>query len=172
MKACSRKASSLCTLKGQATVWADAELLRRAVSNLLSNAVSHTHPCNTITVTLAGDPDGAATVEVRNPGPGIPTELMSRVFDRFFRVDAAREESHKGSGLGLAIVRSTIELHSGSASVRSGTEKETVFTLRFPGTEKYNEDRMDSSIAAPDMTRASAGAQCVPAPSRFINPPS
>ena len=119
-------------IEGSAAIWADSELLRRALSNLVINAISHTHRGEAIGVSLALAPDASVLVEVSNPGSGIPADAQSRVFDRFFRVDETRGESQRGSGLGLAIVRSIMRLHGGSASVRSAPEGPTVFTLCFP----------------------------------------
>lgn len=119
-------------IEGSAAIWADPELLRQALSNLVFNAIGHTHSGEAITVSLALAPDASVLVEVSNPGPGIPANILSRVFDRFFRIDEARGGSEHGSGLGLAIVRSIMQLHGGSAGVRSTPEGPTVFTLRFP----------------------------------------
>ncbi len=127
------------SIDGQAMIWADSELLRRAVSNLLSNAISHTPRSGAIKITLAQHRDGSAEITVSNPGSGIAQELIPRVFDRFFRANTAREASHRGSGLGLAIVRSIVELHGGRATVHSVEGRETTFTLWFPAPRKADQ---------------------------------
>jgi two-component system heavy metal sensor histidine kinase CusS len=71
-------------------------------------------------------------VAVSNPGPGIPRELLPRVFDRFFRADASRPDSARGSGLGLAIVKSIVELHGGGIEARSEPGALTTFRMIFP----------------------------------------
>jgi two-component system, OmpR family, heavy metal sensor histidine kinase CusS len=83
-------------------VHADRALFQRAVANLMSNAIAHTPPGGEITCTLRDGSDGSAEIAVSNPGPGIPPDLLERVFDRFFRCDASRLDSAKGSGLGRA----------------------------------------------------------------------
>jgi two-component system heavy metal sensor histidine kinase CusS len=117
---------------GEVTLRADATLFRRAVANLVSNAIAHTPPGAEITVALGAVPDGGAEVAVSNPGPGIPRELLPRVFDRFFRADASRPDSAKGSGLGLAIVKSIVELHGGGIEARSEPGALTTFRMLFP----------------------------------------
>ena len=76
--------------------------------------------------------DGSVTIAVRNSGPGISPEHLTRIFDRFYRIESAREKSRDGSGLGLAIVRTIMRLHGGAVSVASTPNEFTVFTLRFP----------------------------------------
>jgi two-component system, OmpR family, heavy metal sensor histidine kinase CusS len=113
-------------------VWADETMLIRAVSNLVSNALRYA-PSGT-RVELAADvaADGGATISVSNEGPAIAGEQQPRIFERFYRADASRHGSATGSGLGLAIVRSIMELHGGSASLRSAPDEDTVFSLHFP----------------------------------------
>jgi two-component system heavy metal sensor histidine kinase CusS len=117
---------------GDLTLRADATLFRRAIANLVSNAIAHTPPGSEITVALGAVPDGRAEVAVSNPGPGIPRELLPRVFDRFFRADASRPDSAHGSGLGLAIVKSIVELHGGGIEARSEPGALTTFRMLFP----------------------------------------
>ncbi len=114
-----------------ASLVADETLVTRALGNLLSNALRHAEASTEVLLRASVDAKGACAIEVANHGPQIPPELLERVFERFFRVAAAREDSAAGSGLGLAIVRSIMELHRGSVDVASDEER-TVFTLRFP----------------------------------------
>jgi len=111
-------------------LWADAVLLRRAVGNLMSNAVRHTPRGGTIALRVQ---DG--TIEVANSGSPIAPALIGRVFERYVRADPARGDDSGAAagsaGLGLAIVRAVMQLHGGEATVRS-TAQATVFTLRFP----------------------------------------
>lgn len=120
---------------GEATVYADPSLLRRAISNLVVNAIRFT-PVRGGPITLVGayTADGGTEIRVGNPGPEIPTQDRDRVFDRFYRIGDARSESMANSGLGLAIVKSVLSLHAGSASVESAHGR-TTFTLRFPPAE-------------------------------------
>lgn len=111
-------------------VQADAEMLRRALSNLVSNAIQHAPPGGGVALDLS-ETDGQALVRIRNPGPRIPPESLPRLFDRFYRVDPSRHREGRGVGLGLAIVKSIVELHGGRVSV-SSDERETCFEVRLP----------------------------------------
>ncbi|SAK44942.1 heavy metal sensor histidine kinase [Caballeronia ptereochthonis] len=118
---------------GDAHLRADAELFRRAVSNLLANALRYTPRGGDITLSAEASPD-AVRVTVANQGPTIAPELLERIFDRFYRVDPSRrrETNSSGStGLGLAIVRTIMDLHGGRAHAESDAAS-TRFTLTFP----------------------------------------
>ncbi|MHB1077509.1 heavy metal sensor histidine kinase [Thiobacillus sp.] len=122
------------TLTGSATVSGDRLMLRRALSNLISNAIRHTPPGQTVQVSLAGHGD-SATVSVENPGPEIPAEHLPRLFDRFYRVDSSRQRKGDGAGLGLAIVKSIIDAHGGLITVTS-TNQKTRFQITLPASAK------------------------------------
>lgn len=117
-------------LRGAGQVWADPDLLRRALANLLANAVKYAQPGSEIAVLAEQDAAGT-TMVVQNSGPTIEAHHLARLFDRFYRADAARRESSAASGLGLSIVRSIMALHQGrwSASSAGGV---TRFTIFFP----------------------------------------
>jgi two-component system, OmpR family, heavy metal sensor histidine kinase CusS len=114
---------------GQAAVEADRIMIERALANLLSNALRHAIPNSTIRITIEQRANDASIV-ITNQGKYVPPDVSSRLFDRFFRGDAARHG--EGAGLGLAIVKSIIELHHGSVAVESEQSGETRFTLRIP----------------------------------------
>ncbi len=118
--------------EGEARLFADAALVRRAVSNLVDNALKHTPKDGTVRLGLSQASDGSVDLSVTNPGHGIPLEAQPRIFDRFYRADSARAESQRGSGLGLAIVKSIALLHGGEVRVASRPQEGTSFTLRFP----------------------------------------
>lgn len=115
---------------GAASVPGDRLMLRRALSNLISNAIRHTPPGHTVQVSLAGHGD-TVTVAVENPGTDIPSEHLPRLFDRFYRVDPSRQRKGAGAGLGLAIVKSIVDAHRGSITVTSADQR-TRFQLTFP----------------------------------------
>ena len=117
------------TCQGEAEVYADPILFGRAVSNLVDNAVRFTPDGGQIAVALTSNAQGAEVV-VRDTGCGIPTAHISRIFDRFYRVDPSR--STEGTGLGLSLVKSIADLHGGSISVQSEVGRGTAVTLRFP----------------------------------------
>jgi two-component system, OmpR family, heavy metal sensor histidine kinase CusS len=109
----------------------DRSLMLRAVSNLVSNAISHTPPGGTVTLAATNE-DAAIRIEVSDTGVGIPAEAIPRVFDRFFRVDPSRSKISGSTGLGLAIVQSILALHGGSAEITSQLGHGTRVTLCMP----------------------------------------
>ena len=117
-------------VSGAGETIADRLMVQRAIANLLSNALQYTAPGNPVQITIG--PSSADTIQlsVANPGPDIPSEHLSRLFDRFYRVDSSRAKADAGSGLGLAIVKSIMKLHDGSVRVQS-TNCVTTFTLVF-----------------------------------------
>ncbi|MDF0732920.1 heavy metal sensor histidine kinase [Pseudomonas entomophila] len=115
---------------GQGTVWADATLLRRALANLLSNAVRFAEPGSTVEVTARSEANGVV-VDISNRGLAIAPHHLQSVFERFYRVDAARQGSAQSSGLGLSIVRSIMQLHQGRCWAQSA-DGVTRFSLWFP----------------------------------------
>ncbi len=115
-----------------ARVRADATLLRRAIHNLLANALRHTAEGG---VTLRGGASESFTeIEVRDTGEGIAPDLLPRLGQRFARGDASRARATGGTGLGLAIVESILRLHGGSLVLESELGKGAVARLRFPRT--------------------------------------
>ncbi|HTX39216.1 MAG TPA: ATP-binding protein [Bryobacteraceae bacterium] len=95
------------------TVEGDPELLRRAVENVIRNAIRYAPPQSAVEVSLARN-NGKAVVDIRDHGPGVPDEALPRLFDAFYRVDSDRNRTSGGIGLGLSIARRAIELHKGS----------------------------------------------------------
>jgi two-component system, OmpR family, heavy metal sensor histidine kinase CusS len=118
-------------IRGDARVSAERDLFRRAVSNLLANALRYTPAGGAIVLTAAASPEGAS-ITVENPGTGIAAGDLDKVFERFYRGDPSRSNSGTSTGLGLAIVKTIMELHGGHASVRSDAGL-TTFDLYFPG---------------------------------------
>lgn len=117
---------------GDGKVCADPSLFQRAVGNLISNAIRYTSAGGSIAVSLAPDVDGGLNIIVEDTGIGIPPADIPRIFDRFYRSEAARTLHSQGSGLGLSIVKSIMELHHGSVDISSIPGKRTTATLRFP----------------------------------------
>jgi two-component system heavy metal sensor histidine kinase CusS len=105
-------------IEGDAQASIETSLFRRAVTNLLQNAVQHAPRGAEIVVVVLQQP-GAIRVSVQNTGPGIAREHLSRLFDRFYRVDSSRSGSRENHGLGLAIVRAVATMHGGTVFAES-----------------------------------------------------
>lgn len=123
------------TCHGDAVLDADPALFRRAVSNLLSNALQYTPPGGSIDVVIvARDQWGA--VSVRDSGCGMEARHLPYIFQRFYRADPARSRHPDGAGLGLAIVKSIMELHGGGIRVESEVGHGTTVSLEFPRADQ------------------------------------
>jgi two-component system heavy metal sensor histidine kinase CusS len=108
---------------------ADQQLLQRALGNLLANAVRHADQGSVISLRRR-DESGECWLQVHNHGPAIAQAHLSKLFDRFYRVDPSRAEPGDSGGLGLAIVQSIMQLHGGQVRVSSDADG-TVFELGF-----------------------------------------
>ena len=120
------------------TIVADRELLRRALANLLANALRYGAPGTPITVSSSVSADGIE-IAVHNLGPAIGPEHLPHLFERFYRCDPARQGAGESGGLGLSIVRSIMQLHGGEVRAESGAEG-TRFVLMFPSDTKFMVD--------------------------------
>ncbi|NJC87706.1 MAG: HAMP domain-containing protein [Desulfuromonas sp.] len=112
-------------------VLADRQRLEQVLVNLLDNAIKYTPSGGRVTVTAVAEGD-LVKVSVRDTGPGIPLHEQTRIFERFYRVDAGRSRDQGGTGLGLAIVKHIVQLHGGTVGVESvpGQGANFTFTLR------------------------------------------
>ena len=123
------------TFLGHAEVDGDRLMLRRAVGNLLSNAIRHTPEDGFINIALENDGE-KVSIRIENSGETIPSEHLPRLFDRFYRVDSSRQRTGEGSGLGLAITKSIALAHNGSVSVCS-MDGVTSFSLGLPARRSF-----------------------------------
>lgn len=121
----------------------DAEKLRRVLDNLLSNALGFTPAGGTVAVTVA-EGDENAVLRVRDTGPGIPEDELSRIFDRFHQVSGAARREHEGTGIGLSLARELVELHGGAIRAESTPGEGATFTVTLPlgceGAERCEEE--------------------------------
>jgi two-component system phosphate regulon sensor histidine kinase PhoR len=119
--------------------------LASALSNLLNNAVRYTPPGGSIAAGLRLLDGGDAEVWVSDTGPGIAPEHMSRLTERFYRVDRSRSRDTGGTGLGLAIVKHVAQRHGGHIRIESRLGEGSVFTLHFPADRISNRSSDQSS---------------------------
>ncbi len=114
---------------GGGDVYAEPVLFRRALINLITNALRYTPSGGRITVALSRS-ENESLVSVADTGCGIPSQHIPNVFNRFYRGEPTRKT--QGTGLGLAIVKSIMQIHDGDVSVQSELNKGTAITLNFP----------------------------------------
>jgi two-component system phosphate regulon sensor histidine kinase PhoR len=107
------------------------QLLEQAVGNLVSNAITYSPPNTTVTI-HGGQNGDHFMISVEDQGPGIPSDHLPRLFERFYRVDRARSRELGGTGLGLAIVKHIALVHGGRVEVESEVGKGSVFRLVLP----------------------------------------
>lgn len=116
---------------GEATILGNPLMLRRALSNLISNAIRYGKSDTAVQMRLAQDPQ-LITVTIENSAAPITPEQLSRLFDRFYRTDASRQRIDEGAGLGLAITQSIVHAHQGSIQAFSAGDQVT-FQIQFAG---------------------------------------
>ncbi|MBR7741983.1 HAMP domain-containing histidine kinase [Phycicoccus sp. BSK3Z-2] len=105
--------------------------LRQVVTNLVANALRHTPEGTPVEVALGDGPDGPR-LEVRDHGDGVPPDIATKVFERFFRADPSRGRGSGGSGLGLAIVAAIVGAHGGRVGVAETPGGGATFVVHFP----------------------------------------
>jgi signal transduction histidine kinase len=115
-------------------VHADPTALRQVLGNLVNNAVRYTQSGGDVRV-FAEPRTGGVLVGVRDTGTGIPPEHLTRIFERFYRVDPARSREDGGTGLGLAIVRHLVDAHGGRVQAESTPGLGTTIAALFPPPE-------------------------------------
>jgi two-component system phosphate regulon sensor histidine kinase PhoR len=120
---------------GGEKVRVDPAKLHDALRNLIANAINYAPEHTTIYV-AATPVDARVAIAVSDEGPGIPEQDLSRVFERFYRVDKSRARDPGGTGLGLAIVRHLIELHGGSVRAENRPEGGARFVITVPGVQR------------------------------------
>ncbi|MFI9643624.1 sensor histidine kinase [Micromonospora sp. NPDC051925] len=120
---------------GPLVVHADDARLRQVIGNLMTNALTHTPPEASVTLRLRSETGNVAVVEVADTGPGLAPEQAERVFERFYRADAARTRRASGitsTGLGLAIVAALVTAHQGTVEVDETPGGGATFRVRLP----------------------------------------
>src|SRR4030095_16681921 len=114
------------------TLRGDRAQVALLVSNLVENAIQYTQPGGRVTVSLAAEDGGGVRIVVADTGRGIPSTELPRVFERFYRIDKARDRQTGGTGLGLAIVRHVAEAHGGRVGGDSEVGRGRPLTVALP----------------------------------------
>jgi two-component system, OmpR family, sensor kinase len=118
-------------IDGETTVLGDAHQLRQVLANLLRNALVHTPAGTPIEVSATRDGDDVR-LEVRDHGPGLPTDDPSEIFERFWRSEGGRKQGRAGAGLGLAIVAGIVDAHRGRVEAMNADGGGAAFVVRVP----------------------------------------
>ncbi|WP_395069635.1 heavy metal sensor histidine kinase [Paraburkholderia silvatlantica] len=122
-------------VQGDARAWVNTSLIGRAVSNLFVNAIQHSQPGTTLRATVAPQ-NGHVEIAVSNPGEPLDPVTREHIFDRFYRIQEARSNSHENHGLGLSIVKAVAEMHGGTVFVRSADGVNTFgFSVAVDGAD-------------------------------------
>ena len=120
------------TVRRSPTITADPQRISQVLGNLLNNALRHTSPGGTVTLTATAH-GGTVEIAVADDGEGFTAEDGSRLFERFFRADSARTRENSGSGIGLTISRALVDAHGGAITAASeGPGRGATFTIRLP----------------------------------------
>ncbi|MGE5351802.1 MAG: ATP-binding protein [Acidobacteriota bacterium] len=122
----------LFNVQGDSKVLIDPEWMRQALFNLIDNAIKFGNENTPVIIEVTQTEERKIKISVKNEGPGIPEEIIPKIFDRFFRAESSRNRSMGGAGLGLSVVKSIVTWHQGEIKVTSIPDKETVFSIILP----------------------------------------
>ena len=126
------------------TVYADWQRISQVMTNLISNAIKHSHDDSEVVVSFEVSKKNITTL-VRDFGEGIPVDHQARIFERFYRVDKSRSREKGGTGLGLAIVKHILDGHNTKAEVESTPGKGSTFSFKLPRVRPESSDAQDAT---------------------------
>ncbi|MFF2483546.1 cell wall metabolism sensor histidine kinase WalK [Paenibacillus sp. NPDC058071] len=121
------------------SAWLDRDQIDQVLDNLMSNAIKYTLDGGTIELGARKPDDGTIAISVKDTGMGIPKKDLSRIFDRFYRVDKARSRNMGGTGLGLSIAREIVKAHGGTIALSSELNEGTTVTFTLPALQEEGE---------------------------------
>ena len=140
-------------------VWLDRDAIDKVVGNLLANAVRHTPDGASVHLRLVCIDEGVR-IEVEDAGPGVPPELRTAVFERFFQIPTDGHHRAGGTGLGLALARELVELHGGELGVEDGVNGALFWCTLPPGVAHLGPDDIDAETSEPaSVAPATDGAR-------------
>jgi len=148
-----------------AQVFGDADLLATAIRNLIGNAINYSAPGARVAVSVRSV-DQLVEIAVADQGQGIPESEQARIFERFYRVDAARSRATGGTGLGLAIVKHICANHGGEVTVWSEPAHGSTFTMRLPQAHLSR----TKAVPAPGLPNGSSPAPSSGPRTREVTP--
>jgi two-component system phosphate regulon sensor histidine kinase PhoR len=123
-------------------VYADWQRISQVMTNLISNAIKHSHEGSEVVVSFDVGKKNVET-SIRDSGEGIPQEHQTRIFERFYRVDKSRSREKGGTGLGLAIVKHILDGHNTRAEVESTVGEGSVFSFKLPRVKPESSDQVE-----------------------------
>ena len=113
----------------------DEDLLRRAIENVVRNAMFYTSPGTKVEIALSSTDSRTVKLEIRDHGPGVPEEALPHLFEPFYRVDRARARKTGGAGVGLSICERAVRLHGGKVSARNASPRGLIVEISLPLAE-------------------------------------
>jgi two-component system phosphate regulon sensor histidine kinase PhoR len=128
---------------GKVIVFADWQRINQVMTNLISNAIKHSHEGSEVSVSFEVSKKSVLTM-IRDTGEGIPPEHIARIFERFYRVDKSRSREKGGTGLGLAIVKHILEGHNSRPEVESIPGQGSTFSFKLPRVKPEKGDALTS----------------------------
>ncbi|MTI81380.1 MAG: HAMP domain-containing protein [Firmicutes bacterium] len=117
------------------TVYGNVDRLKQVITNLIGNAIAYTKPGGTVTIAYGKSNNNEIYISITDTGPGIATEELEQIWERFYKVDKSRARKTQGTGLGLAIAKKIIELHNGNITAESAVGKGSTFTAILPSAD-------------------------------------
>ncbi|ACT04857.1 cell wall metabolism sensor histidine kinase WalK [Paenibacillus sp. JDR-2] len=121
------------------SAWLDRDQIDQVLDNLISNAIKYTLEGGAIELSAHKQDAATIAISVKDTGIGIPKKDLSRIFDRFYRVDKARSRNMGGTGLGLSIAREIVKAHGGTISLKSELNDGTTVTFTLPVLQEEGE---------------------------------
>jgi signal transduction histidine kinase len=140
-------------------IFGNADLLRRAIENVVRNAIFYTNDNTAVRIVLARPSPQIISVEVSDRGSGVPDTAMGHLFEPFYRVDEARARDTGGTGIGLAICQRIVNLHGGSVQARRNTPTGLIVVMEFPSSSAGLDAAIRSTVTLERHDAADVGTR-------------